>query len=140
MWLQDEPSVRTIVLAPAVRATIDNIMLVAMAAAFAMLITGVASAHEVRPAYLSVQQEAPNEFSVLFKTPMQGDARLALSASFSGKVENLTPVISHPTRRCDGADLALAHARAPGRPERADRWLAEHHDRYAGACGVCQRQ
>ena len=51
----------------------------------------------MRPAYLSVQEEAPNEFSVLFKTPMQGDARLALSALFSGKIETLTPIVSHPT-------------------------------------------
>ena len=75
----------------------ENILLIAMAAAFAMLIAGIASAHEVRPAYLSVEEGAPNEFSVLFKTPMQGDARLALSALFSGKVENLTPIVSHPT-------------------------------------------
>jgi hydrogenase/urease accessory protein HupE len=76
---------------------IENMLLIAMAATFAMLITGVASAHEVRPAYLSVQEDAPNEFSVLFKTPMQGDARLALSALFSGKVETLTPIVAHPT-------------------------------------------
>jgi hydrogenase/urease accessory protein HupE len=56
-----------------------------------------ASAHEVRPAYLSIQEGSPNEFSVLFKTPMQGEARLALSALFSGKVENLTPVVWNPT-------------------------------------------
>jgi hypothetical protein len=74
-----------------------RIRLAAMAAAVAMLVPGLACAHEVRPAYLSVQEEAPNEFSVLFKTPMQGDARLALSALFSGKMETLTPVVSHPT-------------------------------------------
>jgi HupE / UreJ protein len=85
------------VLAPAVRAVIENILLIAMAAAFAMLITGIASAHEVRPAYLSVEEGAPNEFSVLFKTPMQGDARLALSALFSGKIETVTPIVSRPT-------------------------------------------
>ena len=63
----------------------------------AALLPLVASAHEVRPAYLSIQEESPNEFSVLFKTPMQGDARLALSVLFSGKVETVTPVVSHPT-------------------------------------------
>jgi hypothetical protein len=62
-----------------------------------MLFSETASAHEVRPAYLSVQEEAPNEFSVLFKTPMQGNARLALSALFSGKVEIVTPIVSRPT-------------------------------------------
>ena len=40
---------------------------------------------------------APNEFSVLFKTPMQGNARLALTALFSGRIETATPVVSHPT-------------------------------------------
>jgi hypothetical protein len=67
------------------------------AIAVAFLVAVPVSAHEVRPAYLSLQEEAPGEFSVLFKTPMQGNARLALSALFSGKVENLTPIISHPT-------------------------------------------
>jgi hypothetical protein len=51
----------------------------------------------VRPAYLSVQEEAPNEFSVLFKTPMQGNARLDLAALFSGRIETVTPMVSHPT-------------------------------------------
>lgn len=56
-----------------------------------------AFAHEVRPAYLDVREEMPGVFSVLLKTPMQGDARLALSAAFSGRIENLTPVVSRPT-------------------------------------------
>ena len=56
-----------------------------------------AAAHEVRPAYLDIREETPGVFSVLLKTPMQGDARLALSASFSGKVEGVTPVVSRPT-------------------------------------------
>ncbi len=56
-----------------------------------------AAAHEVRPAYLDVREETPGVFSVLLKTPMQGDARLALSATFSGNVERLTPVVSRPT-------------------------------------------
>jgi len=56
-----------------------------------------AAAHEVRPAYLDVREETPDVFSVLLKTPMQGDARLALSAAFSGNVVKLTPVVSRPT-------------------------------------------
>src|SRR5688572_16863192 len=56
-----------------------------------------ASAHEVRPAYLELQEQKSGVFSVLFKTPMQGDARLALTAVLSGKVENITPIISRPT-------------------------------------------
>ena len=41
----------------------------------------------MRPAYLDLREEMPGVFSVLLKTPMQGDARLALSALFSGKIE-----------------------------------------------------
>ena len=65
-----------------------------------LLTVASACAHEVRPAYLSVEEKKPGEFSVLFKTPMQGNARLALSALFSGKVEHSSPVIS---RRTDDA-------------------------------------
>lgn len=79
------------------RAAMECVRLVVLTAAIAMLVPLVASAHEVRPAYLSVQEDAPNEFSVLLKTPMQGDARLALSALFSGKIETVTPIVSHPT-------------------------------------------
>ncbi|ULJ76062.1 HupE/UreJ family protein [Rhizobium gallicum] len=56
-----------------------------------------AAAHEIRPAYLDIREDAPGEFSVLLKTPMQGDARLALAAVFSGKVAAITPVVSRPT-------------------------------------------
>lgn len=70
---------------------------IVLSAAIVVLVLQSASAHEMRPAYLSIQEDAPTEFSVLFKTPMQGNARLALSALFSGKIENLTPIVSHPT-------------------------------------------
>ncbi len=63
----------------------------------AALYSVAAVAHEVRPAYLSILEEAPNEFDVLFKTPTQGDARLALKAVFSGRTETVSPVVSHPT-------------------------------------------
>lgn len=56
-----------------------------------------AFAHEVRPAYLELTEEAPGIFDVLFKTPMLGDARLALNVSFSGRVQIVTPVISRIT-------------------------------------------
>ncbi|MBA5800699.1 HupE/UreJ family protein [Rhizobium changzhiense] len=67
--------------------------------ALLIVLLSIASAysHEVRPAYLSVEEKTPGEFSVLFKTPMQGDARLALATLFSGKVKALTPVVSRQT-------------------------------------------
>jgi len=51
-------------------------------------------AHEVRPAYLELRETAPGSFDILFKTPMRGDARLALDVSFSGLVKRTTPVTS----------------------------------------------
>ena len=62
-----------------------------------VLPVGHVFAHEVRPAYLELREIAPGIFEVLFKTPMQGDARLALDVSFSGRVERATPVISRTT-------------------------------------------
>ena len=56
-----------------------------------------AFAHEVRPAYLDLREEAPGFFDVLFKTPMRGDARLAIDVTFSGRVQMATPIISRMT-------------------------------------------
>jgi hydrogenase/urease accessory protein HupE len=59
--------------------------------------TNLLFAHEVRPAYLELTEDVPGSFDVLFKTPMQGDLRLALNVSFSGRVQKTTPVISRMT-------------------------------------------
>ncbi|WP_208249935.1 HupE/UreJ family protein [Rhizobium sp. T1470] len=74
-----------------------SVWLIVLTLAAAMLFWVAAFAHEVRPAYLSIREEASNEFNVLFKTPMQGDARLALKALFSGRTETVSRVVSHPT-------------------------------------------
>ena len=58
---------------------------------------GRSQSHEVRPAYLALEEIAPGEFDVLFKTPMRGDMRLDLSVAFSGRVETLTPIVSRAT-------------------------------------------
>ena len=58
---------------------------------------GGAIAHELRPAYLELHEEAAGEFRALWKTPMRGELRLALSPEFSGKSKNLTPVTAHRT-------------------------------------------
>ena len=57
----------------------------------------LALAHEVRPAYLDLREDARGSFDVLFKTPMRGDARLALNIVFSGPVKMATPIISRMT-------------------------------------------
>ena len=70
---------------------------------FALLLTlasAAAFAHEVRPAYLALHETAPDEFHILWKTPMRGDLRLSLSPAFSGRTQELTPIV---TRRADNA-------------------------------------
>jgi hydrogenase/urease accessory protein HupE len=63
-----------------------------------MLWIGSASlAHEVRPAYLELREEKAGEFSVLFKSPMRGDARLALEVAFSGATRNIVPATTRTT-------------------------------------------
>lgn len=71
--------------------------LVALPGALTLLACPVGSAHEVRPAYLEMQERAPGLFDVLFKTPMRGDLRLALTVSFSGRVVPVSPVFSRKT-------------------------------------------
>ena len=56
------------------------------------LIAGPVDAHEVRPGYLELREEEPGEFSALWKTPMRGDLRLALTPHFSAPMEILTPI------------------------------------------------
>ena len=51
-----------------------------------------AAAHEVRPAYLELREAFSGEFAVLWKTPMRGKMRLALSPAFSGRTEDLIPI------------------------------------------------
>jgi hypothetical protein len=68
--------------------------------ALLLLITAPVLAHELRPAYLEVHEEKASEFCVLWKTPMRGEMRLALSPVFSGRTQSLTPV---STRHTDNA-------------------------------------
>jgi hydrogenase/urease accessory protein HupE len=69
----------------------------------------ISFAHEVRPAYLELTEEAPDTFGILFKTPMLGDLRLALTVGFSRPVEPLSPVLS---RRTDDAIVQTWRVRA----------------------------
>jgi hydrogenase/urease accessory protein HupE len=54
-------------------------------------------ADEVRPAYLEVREIGAGEYTVLLKTPMRGDARLSLHATFSGHTEDVTPIATRTT-------------------------------------------
>jgi hydrogenase/urease accessory protein HupE len=83
----------------------------ALVAWLAVLGAGPAPAHEVRPAYLEFREEGPEVFGVLFKTPMQGDLRLALSVSVSGISEHLSAGLS---RSQDNAMVQTWRIRVPG--------------------------
>jgi hypothetical protein len=60
---------------------------------------GLAAADELRPAYLELREQSPGEFELLWKTPMQGDLRLALTPKFSGATVELTTVSTRQTAK-----------------------------------------
>ncbi len=76
----------------------------------ALLVPLACVAHEVRPSYLELREARPQEFDVLWKTPMRGDMRLALAPEFSGDVAVASPVI---TRTPPGAAVQTWTVRAP---------------------------
>lgn len=61
-----------------------------------------AQAHEMRPAYFEVVEAPAGTYAALWKTPMVGDARLALSVELSGDGLSATDVV---TRATSGAAL-----------------------------------
>jgi len=62
-----------------------------------LLMSVPACAHEVRPAYLEMHEDAANTFRVLWKTPMRGELRLSLTPAFSGQTQTLTPIATRQT-------------------------------------------
>jgi len=80
-------------------------------AVLAVLLLGTpAFAHEIRPAYLQLREQAPGEFSVLWKTPMIGSGALALKPEFSGDANAVTRVM---TSTPPGAAIQEWTLRAP---------------------------
>jgi hydrogenase/urease accessory protein HupE len=77
-------------------------LLPSLVALFALFFQTATFAHEVRPAYLELREQKPGEFSVLWKTPVLGDARLSLEPEFSGEAKAATPVT---TRNPPGAAI-----------------------------------
>jgi hydrogenase/urease accessory protein HupE len=70
-----------------------------------------AFAHEIRPAFLQIREVEPNTYDILWKTPAQGDMRLALNVELPAGCRNLgeprtTPVDAAVIQRwrtaCDG--------------------------------------
>lgn len=85
-------------------------LLPAFVALAVLLCSSPAFAHELRPAYLQLHEEKPGEFSVFWKTPMLGDARLALEPEFSGHAKAITPIT---TRSPVGASIQRWTLHAP---------------------------
>lgn len=87
--------------------------LATLAITFAILVIACApaSAHEIRPAFLQIREIEPSTYDVLWKTPAQGDMRLALNAVMPPQCRNLgmarttlvnAAAIEHRRIVCDG--------------------------------------
>jgi hydrogenase/urease accessory protein HupE len=63
-----------------------------MAAVFAWLfvLATAAAAHEVRPAYLQIDQTGPGRYAVLWRTPLLSGMRLPVALRFPEEVRNVT--------------------------------------------------
>jgi len=53
-------------------------------------IAGTAAAHEIRPAYLQIDQTGPGRYNVLWRTPLLSGMRLPVALRFSEDVRNVT--------------------------------------------------
>ena len=64
----------------------------ALSLILAMLsLVSVATAHESRPAYLEIKENAPSQFAVLWRTPVLAGMRLPLVLKIPDEVKNLRP-------------------------------------------------
>jgi hydrogenase/urease accessory protein HupE len=63
-------------------------------AACLLLAVSVASAHEARPAYLEIKETAPEQFSILWRTPVLSGMRLPVMLNFPEDVQSVkAPVV-----------------------------------------------
>ena len=72
---------------------------------------GIASAHEIRPAYLQIDQIGESRFNVQWRTPLMSGARLPVVLQFSGAVTNVTEPVE---RRLPDSILERWIIEAPG--------------------------
>ena len=85
---------------------------------FALLLlagTGAAQADVFRPAYLELRESGPDQYEVMWKVPMRGDARLGVQVVFPEGTEQLTPP--------QGVFTANAHV---------ERWQVRRRGGFAG--------
>ena len=85
-------------------------LLGALAALAVLFFSASVFADAIRPAYLELREETSGEFSVLWKIPMLGAARLPVEPEFSGDNKAVTPVTTHTP---PGAAIAQWTLRAP---------------------------
>ena len=71
---------------------------ICLALLVAWLCPFASGAHEVRPAFLELKASGGDVYAVLWKTPMRGDARLALQPVFAGDTAMITPVLTRTPR------------------------------------------
>jgi hydrogenase/urease accessory protein HupE len=56
-----------------------------------LALTANATAHEIRPAYLQIDQTGPNRYSVIWRTPLLSGMRLPIALRFPETIRNVTP-------------------------------------------------
>jgi hypothetical protein len=83
-----------------------------------LLVPLAARAHEARPAYLALQEIAPGQFSVLWRTPVLAGMRLPVALKLPHRLKNLKePIVSEladslvERRWVDGGPNGLAGER-----------------------------
>ena len=57
----------------------------------ALLLVTTAHSHELRPAYLHIEQAGAEEFAISWRVPARGDLRLSLNVQFDDSVQQLSP-------------------------------------------------
>jgi hydrogenase/urease accessory protein HupE len=67
----------------------SHLWLVAIFLLASLLAVPTTSAHEARPAYLEIKETSPNQFSVLWRTPVLAGMRLPVVLTMPGDVKNL---------------------------------------------------
>jgi len=86
-------------------------LLAAVALAAGILLSGQAAAHEVRPAYLRIQQTDVEQFDVLWRVPARGDLRLGIYATLPAHCESPETTLSWQE---DSTWVERWSARCPG--------------------------
>lgn len=88
-----------------------TLLRLALAIAIVMSAIAPAAAHEIRPAFLQIREIEPSTYDVLWKTPAQGDMRLALNVILPRQCRSLgvprttlvnAAVIEHRRTLCEG--------------------------------------